>query len=763
MLYHDDTGYQVAKIYIEHPVLSTMLINFRTEMQHPYKGQLRIPSSGQTGYSASSYGSNNRKSNDPRSATRVSVYRSGNRRQGNANANSRRHEIQSQPWRQNGLQNFLKITGQANDSSPTPVASHRQGISGSTSNPSQSAASPPRFQLANNTTREQTPSLAGSGTSFTTADERLLANFPGFQKARQAEEAKKVQQQREAGVPTGQGIQPGFSAARAGPPFRSQQQPALTINTNWRNLDGNTFGAYQSNALSGPFQQQARVPLAPLAPRAPPFASQASSGMSAPFAHNHAHGVPTMPSMPLLTNNTHLPSPATSSENPGNSFVSPTNDQSRPPIHGFSTPIAQIPQNIGFGMGVVGQKDLTRSVPHPTGGSKQGQIAKPFQHQPDNSVKRGSPIKHSQSMPLMIPPDAVESPVQRLRAQAAEYTPSHTPGNTKNRFASSPVVEDWVATTPTRGTFRSEQTPTKAQAVVPSSDAKFDEDRITRLLSKQEQHKYHEAQVQVLEVRIAILRVELGTNALQQNKKDESRENLLAEIETQRKYHLGRKNILEVQLKTAEKEHDEARGELAQETVDNAPISPSEPINSSEFTRPSDGFEEKIICPEYNETGKIIRSASKHGDDKPTHMSQVARHRRGGIYDPNREGFTGSFDARVVANVEGILASPIRGNVQPVASQQHANFCFLVGESITAPTPQYGSSNDDRYFDNGSSFDNDSTNDIESQISVTEHDDDVFSPRGRFCYRTQPVQDSRDVSQFSHHGGIGLHEGYEYK
>ncbi|KAM0716336.1 hypothetical protein Q7P37_007781 [Cladosporium fusiforme] len=740
MLYHDNTGYHVAKVYVEHPVLSSILINFRSEMDKPYKSQLRIQSSGNTAYSASSFGSKNEKNYDPRSATRVLSNR-GNRGQWSG---TDRRAIQTQSWRQNGLSQFVKSTELNADNSATPVAPARLGIFSST--PISRLPSPPRFQLANQP-REPIPKSAQSSSSFTTPDERLLANFTGFQ-----EEAKKRMQQRDTEVSASHSSQSGFGASRGGLPIR--QPPVLSINTDWRKPNGNgngngsTLAAYQNNAHGGQFQQTGRVP--PLSV----FTNQSTPGMGVTYNNGRAYTAQSRPPMQFPVQPAQLPSPANSSATMANRFFPQVHSVPQHPTSGFATPKAKMFQNKGLGS--FGDSDLTRSLPLSARGFKRDQAGVSFQCQDntDDSVKRGIPIKHSQSMPVMIPPDTVASSAQRLRGQAIEFSPS----NTNNRFASSPVVEDWVVTTPTRATT-SEQSPSKSLALVPSSDAKFDEGRITRLLSAPEQHKYHLAQVMVLEVQLATLRKELEVDPRGQ-RKNEERATLLAEIESQYKYHLARKDILEVRMKTAEKEHEEARGDLAQESVDAAPISPSEPMNSSEFSRPSEGFEETIIAPEQDEAGNFIRSVSKDGDGKPAHTSQVTRHRRGGIFDPNTGGFTGSFDARLVANVEGVLASPSRENTHPVGSHQpFTDARFLGGESISARTPQYGSSNDDKYLDNNSSFNNDSANDVESQISFTD-EDDVFSPRGRFFF---PAQRTRDASQVSYAGGIGLHERYEYK
>lgn len=747
MLYHDNTGYHVTKIYIEHPVLSSCLINFRSGMEVSYKSQLRITSSGNTSYSASSFGSNNSKRNDPRSATRPSIHR--NRRQWSG---TDRRAIQTQPWRQNGRNN-LDFTAPASDNSPTPVAPHRQGILRST--PSQPVASPPRFQLTDSTHERASSSArsATSGTSFTTADERLLASFPGFQEAKKAEDARRLQQKRQTNFDPGYGSQNDFPATRGLLHMRDLRRPGLSIDTNWRNPSGNI--SQQSNMHVGQWQHSGHVQ------QAAAFTNQPSMGSGATFNNGHAQGMPP-PQMPA--NPTHLPSPANSSENVETAVFSQRQSAPKQPMQGFATPSAQMSQTKGLS-----GSNLVRSVPQSARAVNRDQTPKAFQSVLKGDVKPRSPIKHSQSMPAMIPleEDGItpqKGSAQRLRAQAVEFDPSRIAGYTSDRFGFSPTVEDWVARTPTRATASSEPLAGKNKAMVPKLDAKFDEDRIN-ILSRQEQHKYHDAQVQVLDVQMSILRAELE---LDTQDDDEDRRGLLAGIETQHKYHFAKKSILEVQLKTTEREHEEARGDLAQETVDDAPISPSDPVNSSEFSRPSDGFEEKIICPDYDENGRFIRSASKQGDDKPTHMSQVRRHRRGGIVDPNRGGFTGSFDARLRANVEEVLASPPLEHAQPVGSQQYPysnmqqqpNMRFPGSEFIFAPTPQYGSSSDDKYSGNNSSFDNNSSNDVDSQIGVADNDDDVFSPRGRFYIRPQQT---RAVSQMSYHGGIGLHERFEYK
>jgi hypothetical protein len=194
MMYHDNTGYHVARIYCEHPVLSSVLVKTHTETQVNYKSQLRIPASGNSAYSASSFGSNNDKFYDPRSATKLNLHRSGNRNQRN---NINRYALQ---WRRQDNMpptpsrqpdRFVEI----HDATPTPVASQCRNMH--SSNTAGAVPSPPPFKLSDSA---RPSGVIHTARSFTTADDRMIAEYASSRDAKRSETSQSSSSSHQAEV-----------------------------------------------------------------------------------------------------------------------------------------------------------------------------------------------------------------------------------------------------------------------------------------------------------------------------------------------------------------------------------------------------------------------------------------------------------------------------------------------------------------------------------------------------------------------------------
>ena len=224
----------------------------------------------------------------------------------------------------------------------------------------------------------------------------------------------------------------------------------------------------------------------------------------------------------------------------------------------------------------------------------------------------------------------------------------------------------------------------------------------------------------------------------------------------------ARANRLKVEIAAAQKECEDASGDLAKSTVNFPPTSPSTPHNSGNWPKGAvnSEVESDFIAPVEGDGGKILRSVSKTRKGKPTHVGQQPRRRRGNV-----EGFTPSFHERMNARVEDIIRSPTRvsayDNHRPARTHGHPQ----QRTDMHPAYEQYDSCaedqqcNEDGQFYHGYSH-NDHAFDFASQAGVTEDEAELFSPRGRGYQHMQP---GRDASHMSYNGGAGLWYGPQQK
>jgi len=733
-MYHDNTGYHVAKIYCEHPVLSSLLITYRAEAQTNYKSRLRISTSGNTSYSASSYSSQNNKAHDPRSATRVAIHRSGNRNQWSG---ANRDAVQGQSWRRDPpLPTPPRYQPQI-WGTPTQVATHRRGMLHSDNRVS---ASPPHFAMGNHPSGSA-PGAVRSARSFITADDRMLAEFAESRGAKRSDSGSlnsdhETDQQAANVRVESNNYRGAFQDGRTSRAVRHITPPP-PINTNWRGAEMNARDGHQS-PYSVQWQQGGRGAQVPV------LASNPPAGLGIRSAHKDAdEKLPLHPaSMPI-----HLPSPATSSR-PSNTSTSPQADElPRHTSQNLSTPSAA-PFNSGFDQG---HSRPTPNFPYRT---YPGCATNGFLRAQHNIINPGNSMKHRQSMPVMIPQVTQRISAQNLRAQAMSFEP----GNLQGEKNSPPNIQHWVIETPSRTTFETDQSsspsPSKGQALaITTAVQSYSPEKsslITRHLNMEQKLKWHKSHVAMLEAEIEMSHVTSNTQSCL-------------------KWHRARVGALEVDIIAAHREHEVARGELAQPTDDHPPQSPVTPHNSAHWPKEANGssVESALIAPEVDENGKICRSVSKNRLDKRTHIGQNIGHRRGTF---GTEGFTGSFDARMNADVEHLVGSPTYGRAYPVElpapthghpPQQHAATRFDNGRP-TIPVGQTDSGTEGKFYHGSEHYDSD--HGVTSPTSIAGEGDDVFSPRGR-SHQIMQSPPNRDVSQMSYNGGIWLEDknGYGYQ
>lgn len=738
MLYHDNTGYHVARIYARHPVLSTLLATSPQHMQISYKAQLRIPGSDKSNYSASSYSSHNDKSYDPRSATQVSIRRIDDRGQWSG---TDRRAIQDQPWRRNNTQTASRLSphlsANGGNVSPTPAQKRAQGFSEPTSSPFNAL---PPFKPMNNNYPAKSITTRPTG-SFITADERMLANFPGFQGARKSNGDPSTQN-RAAGHKTarspamGGGV--GHIAARDGHGTRTVNPEApLNYKTDARHANDRAPGAKQSSAFGVQWQADGRGAKVPI------FIDTQLSGLglsfnSSPSNSDRSDQRPAAKQM--AGERIHYPSPATSFESEARSQA-----QGLPKPHGqgFTTPSPPTYHNRG-----PYQHQFARPGPQSSQSANFSGFLKGSRDSHKRQNRRGNPIKQSQSMPLMIPSKMAYPSSPALRIQTSGITPSPARSS-----LSSSGIDGWAAPTPTHPSFA----PNPANDHIPLSpilNNPYSPDKINRFLDLEEQYAYHQSNMYLLDYKIYQQEIARGM------KKDEYYETKL-----NRKFHCSISCLIEMQKKMSQKEHDEVRRELAEKAFAHSSDTSSRAgsVSSDDpFAWPGQvsgsAFEKTIAPPKYDEHGDISRSAFMYHAGKPSNMTQVLRHRRGGVYDTKKSSFTGSFDARIAASVDKLLESPTREDKQPSDlllrrwDRPNQSLSNDFTENAPIAPPAYNGSSTVQ----GSDSDSFSFKHM-SPVSVTEEEDDVFAPRGRGYWNPNPI---RGVSQASFHGGIGLKNEY---
>jgi hypothetical protein len=723
MMYHDNTGYHVAKIFCEHPVLSSTLVTFRTEMRANYKTQLRIQSSGTTSFSASSYGSQNRKLNDPRSATRVHIHRSGDRNPWSNDA------VQGQSWRRNDDPQPPGYQHQIGDT-PTQAPAHRRGM---LQHDSRVSALPPQFSLPSHH-YAPTAGAMHSARSFTTADDRMFAEFAESRGAKRSDtgssssdrEVEPQANNARGGPNNYRGALQGGRASRA----LQRRTPPPLVNSNWRDPDMSARRGYVQWQKDG---RAAQVPV---------LTDGSPTGLGLHPAHKNAGDQQPWrkANMPA-----HLPSPATSPQHSKEGSSPQANDLRRQTSYNLPAP-APSPFRNGFAQNNArpGSKFPNRTF--------HGRATNGFTEAQKHLIDPGNSMQHSQSMPVLVQHVTHRLSAQYLRAQAEAIEP----GNLEREVKSPPSIQDWVIETPVRTAFEIEQfssSPGKALSSVNTTLAapEYSPEKLTTNtthLDLEQKLKWHKARVDMLEVEIDMS----GSTPKKQS--------VL-------KWLKAKVRMLEIDIIAAHKEHEVARGDLAQPTDDHPPQSPKTAHHSDDWPNraSNSSIESLFIEPIVDEDGKIFRSASKSRLDKFTHIGQKLRHRRGNF---GSEEFSSSFDARMQANVEGLLASPTRSGAYPIPLPGHTHAHPPQGRLSTRPAHGHPTAAADQIdscaecrYQQKSTFNDNGTN-----PSVDGGDGDVFfSPRGRGYQNTKQSPSTRDASQMSHNGGIWLEDkgGYGYQ
>lgn len=705
MMYHDNTGYHVAKIFCEHPVLSSLLVTFRAEMQSNYKTQLRTATSGNTSYSASSYSSQNRKTNDPRSATRVHIHRSGDR---NQVSTVNRDAFQGQSWRRNDAPPPPRFEPQVGNT-PTQVATHRRGM---LQHDSRVSALPPQFSLASNSRAATAGAMHGSR-SFTTADDRMLAEFAESRGAKRSDtgssssDREADQHANNARVGPSNNYRGNLQDGSGSRALQRRTPPPLAT-SNWRGADMSARRGYVQWQKDG---RAAQVPV--LTDNSPPglvHSAYKNAGSQQPW-----RAAP----MPY-----HLPSPAASSQ-PSKKCPSPS------------------PSRLQGGLSQNQNHIRPASKPHR---SFPGRITNPSVEDQQYLFNPSSSMQHSQSMPAMVQEVTQRLSALQLRAQAGAFKPDDLGKGDK----SPPSIQDWVIETPTRATFETEQSSSSQDKalLLPNKTVaaqEFSPDKLatnTRYLDMEQKLKWYKARIAMLEVEIDVS----GSTP---------------DTELVLKWNKARIDLLEVEMNAAHREHEVARGDLAQPTDDHPPESPKHAHLSADWPNRASGssIESAMIEPVVGDDGKICRSVSKNRLDKFTHIGQKLRHRRGGLTFGSQE-FSGSFDARLNANVEDLLASPTPSGRYPFPLPGHTHAHPPQGRTSTYPAhghpaaDHFDSCTEGKYQQPDDYFGNEA-HDMNSSTSLAQGDDDVFlddSPRGR---------GHQNIQSPSSYGGVWLNDRYQ--
>jgi hypothetical protein len=723
MMYHDNTGYHVARIYCEHPVLSSVLVKVHTETHVNYKAQLRIPTSGNSAYSASSYGSHNAKHHDPRSATQVSIHRSGGRNQRNMTG---RHVHHTPSWR-NDMPPTPSRAGDyhaAVNSTPTPGPMQTPSTLQRERTVARATQSPPHFELSDD--------LIGSGSgvvdtarSFTTADERMLARFASSRDAKRSESSQTPNSFQQAEY----SIQDPFRVGRT--PYDGEHHTSYKMHGVTHDVRGDH---YQASRHDVQWQSDGR------AAQVPVFMDNSSSGLGitskANGSYNHQIKQPTYNKGKAP----HLPSPVTSSQSSRQDIPSLPSGLRKQHSQAFALPSPPSFSTMRSTRGHCHGHPVLQSRSNATQGKDDSHDG----HQ--HAAKPGNPIKHSQSMPAMMQQVTRKLSAHHLRAHNA----STKTDDANNVGPSSPSIQEWVARTPTRTNDGKHELPAPmALTVKTATNFTQSPEKPVNSADMADRLKWHKASAVALEIEVRMA---------------QASDRPLTEKEDLIKWHNAKAACLEVEIAAARREHEEACGELVKETAKIPPASPSTAHNSADWPRWTNGSsaESSLVAPEVDEGGKIIRSLSKDRDGKAVHVGQKLRHRRGDI---NNEGFTGSFDARINANVEELISSPTRARAYPADQVSHIHGHPKKHDSKHAHG-QYDSCTDEHRCHNAKHFhydDIDDASDLASQVASLEEDeedDEDFSPRGRGYHHSSP---SRDDSQVSYNGGIRLGDGRGHK
>ena len=695
MMYHDNTGYHVARIYCEHPVLSSVLVKVHTETQVGYKSQLRIPTSGNTVHSASSFSSQNKKSDDPHSATKPYIHRSGNRAPKSNASWWRSNDIPPTPSRQPGP--FFNAGTYA---TPTPVVPYQYGMN--QQNMTEGAQSPPPFTLPNSGS-----SGFNDARSFTTADDRMIAEFANSRDAKRSQANQTIPscfQHVEAAT------QDPFRGGRASNSGQIRNPSAVNADRHGQSNDVHVDRSH--TGYNAQWQGHGCVATAPV--NSDDSAAGLGNALGATGPYNHPSHQPfyTTNAMPPQ-----LPTPVASSH-ASQLASTQANKIRRQQSQGFALQSPPIYNTMLLRRG--------HGHPAPQSSDRVVQITSnnPLHSRQQQLPRPGSPIKQSQSMPTMINHITQGLSTQRL-------------------------IQDWVEETPTRDTLAlTKQSSSMASTEKTPADLDESPEKPPRSADIFDQLKWYRGMADDLDAEIQMDKA----NGQPTSKK----QTLMLQ------QYKARVNRLEVEIAAAQKEHQIASSDLAKSTVNHPPTSPSTPHDSETGLRGANdsSIESAHIAPVEGDGGKILRSVSKNREGKPTHVGQKLRHRRGNV-----EGFSGSFHERMHATVQDILRSPTRvsayANNRPARTHGHP-------QQRTAMHPAYelydSCAEDQQCNEDGQCYHeyshNDHAFDFVSQAGVTEGDVELFSPRGRGYQHMQP---GRDASHMTYNGCTGLWYGPQQK
>ncbi|GAB7327765.1 hypothetical protein MBLNU13_g11576t1 [Cladosporium sp. NU13] len=696
MMYHNNTGYHVARVYCEHPVLSSVLVKIQTETQVGYKSQLRIPTSGNTVYSASSFGPNNDKSHDPRSAIKPHIYRSGN------------HGAKSTAswWRSNGIpptpsrqpDPFFNPGPYA---TPTPVASHQYGMH--QQHMTGATQPPPPFMLPNSDSGG-----FNDARSFTTADERMIADFAHSRDAKRSEANLKVPsgpQQVEADP---------FGGARTSHNGQTRHSSAMKPDRHGQGHDV-YVGRSQANSDA---QWQGHGCVTPT----PVYTDSAAGfgnapGATGPYNHQGQHPFYATRAMPPQ-----LPSLVTSSNVPHHGLTQ-AREIRRQQSQGFAL---RSPPSYNT---MKSRRNHAHPVPHPV----QNTFNNPRRGGQKQIPRSGSPMKHSQSMPVM----------QLTHQFAAQHIHA---SNTDAKADIENTVADWIDKTPRRDNFALAKQPSgpdfDSKALTDLGDILGNPPRSAGLAEKVE---WHQSMAGRLEAEIKLIKASGNFQSKGQ--------------EAQLDYHQHSVKVYKITLDATYRDHQDARGDLADPTVNYPPTSPGTPHNSDDWPKKAydSTVESDLIAPETDEHKKIHRSVSKNREGKAAYISEKIPRRRGDVRE-----FSPAFNERSTATTEEPV-NAYSSNSRPALTHGHPP-----KRTVVRPTyDQHDSCAEDQQCNEVGCYHyeyshDDNVSDFASQAGAPEDDGEVFSPRGR-GYQYQHAHPGRYASRMSYNGGMGLWYGPQQK
>lgn len=706
MMYHNNTGYHVARIYCEHPVLSSVLVKIQTETEVGYKSQLRIPTSGNTVYSASDFGPNNDKSHDPRSAIKPYIHRSGNRAPKSNASWWRSNGIPPTPSRQPDP--FFNAGAYA---TPIPVAPHQHGLH--QQHMTGAAQPPPPFMLPNSGSSDFNDTR-----SFTTADDRMIAEFAHSRDMKRSEANPKVPSASQQVDAT---IQDPFSGGRTPHNGQTRNSSAIKPGRHGQGHDPRV-GRPQAN-YDAQWQGHGCVAPAPVHPDDSTVGIGNTHGTTGPY--NHQGQQPSYATGPMPAQ---LPSPETSLH----------------ASHHSLTQAREIRRQQG-------QVFALRSPPsYNTLQSRRNHahpVLRPVQNTSNNPLhsgqkpipRPGSPVRHSQSMPI----------IQQLSHQFAAQS-IHAP-NIDAKADSENIVSEWIDKTPRRDNFALiKQTSRSELEMKASTDLGEILGNPPPSAGLAEKLEWHQSMASRLEAEIKLIKASGNSSSEEQN--------------AQLQYHQSSVSIYKIGLAAAYKDAQDNSGDLAESTVNHPPTSPGTPHNSEDWpTKANDStVESDMIAPVTDEQKMILRSVSKNREGKATYVDQKTPRRPRNVGGPSI-----SYDGREHASAEDVLRSPERANAYSNSRAAH-NHGHPPQLTLVGPTyGQHDSCAEDQQCNEGGRYHyeyshNDNISDFASQAGASEDDGEVFSPRGR-GYQHRHAHQGRYASQMSYNGGMGLWYGPQQK